>query len=105
MSAVSSANWLHVVWSLIHALGKSMVYVRKSRGPRNEPWGTPAGTPSHGETRGDHSFLNYGNNRKEGYGAVVSWRGFSAFLVYWCDGCIPPFLMGLPSLKREVEKR
>ena len=53
----------------------------------------------------DHSFLNFGNNRKEGYGAVVSRGGFSAFLVYWCDSCIPPFLRGLPSLKREVEKR
>ena len=42
MSAVPSANWLHVVSSLMHALGKSMVYVRKSRGPRTEPWGTPA---------------------------------------------------------------
>ena len=50
MSAVSSANWLHVVSSLMHALGKSMVYVRKSRGPRTEPWGTPAGIPSQGET-------------------------------------------------------
>ena len=42
---------------------------------------------------------------KEGYGAVVSWGGFSFFLVFWCDSCIPPFLRGLPSLKREVEKR
>lgn len=48
-TAVSSAKRLHFVCGTVHAMGRSIVYVRKSRGPRTEPWGTPAGMVSHGE--------------------------------------------------------
>ena len=50
MSAVSSANWLHLVWEFVHAGGgggRSIVYTRKRRGPRTEPLGTPAGMDFH----------------------------------------------------------
>ena len=46
MRAVSSANWLQVVLAFVQAWGKSMVEIRKSRGPSTEPWGTPAGMGS-----------------------------------------------------------
>ena len=46
MRAVSSANWLQVVLVFVQALGRSMVKIRKSRGPSTEPWGTPAGMGS-----------------------------------------------------------
>ena len=37
MSAVSSANWLHLVWEFVHAGGRSIVYTRKRRGPGQSP--------------------------------------------------------------------
>ena len=46
LPAVSSANWLQVVLVFVQARGRSMVYIRKSRGPNTEPWGTPAGMGS-----------------------------------------------------------
>ena len=36
ISAVSSANWLQVLERSVHVGGKSIVYMRKRRGPRTE---------------------------------------------------------------------
>ena len=41
--AVSSANIR--LFASVAALGRSLIYKRKSKGPRVEPWGTPVVMP------------------------------------------------------------